>query len=103
VLTHLSGLWIFIALYSATIFGQAILFPNSMATAASDAQGYGAPAMALCGFLQQGLAGLAATASVLLQQDGAWTIALCVLGVLTWLQVKLKVRPVPQFSQTPSK
>ncbi|WP_198387261.1 hypothetical protein [Burkholderia ubonensis] len=53
---------------------------------------YGAHAMALCGFLQQGLAGIAATAAVLLHHDGAWTLAVFVLGVLTLLQVKLKVR-----------
>jgi MFS family permease len=92
VLTHFAGLWIFIELYCLTIFGQAVLFPNSMATAVSDAQDYGAHAMALCGFLQQGLAGIAATASVLLHHDGMWTIAVFVLGALTLLQVKLKVR-----------
>ncbi|OJA56456.1 MFS transporter [Burkholderia ubonensis] len=92
LLNHFAGLWIFIALYCLTIFGQAVLFPNSMATAVSDAHEYGAHAMALCGFLQQGLAGIAATAAVLLHHDGAWTLAVFVLGVLTLLQVKLKVR-----------
>ncbi|MEW6340599.1 MAG: MFS transporter [Pseudomonadota bacterium] len=92
LLTHLTGLWIFIALYCLTIFGQAVLFPNSMATAVSDAHDYGAHAMALCGFLQQGLAGIAAAASVLLQHDGMWSVAVFLLGALTLLQVKLKVR-----------
>ncbi|WP_244117561.1 hypothetical protein [Burkholderia contaminans] len=41
------------------IFGQALPFPNSMATAVSDAHEHGAHAMALCRFLQQGLAGIA--------------------------------------------
>lgn len=92
VLNHFAGLWIFIGLYCLTIFGQAVLFPNSMATAVSDAHDYGAHAMALCGFLQQGLAGIAATASVLLHHDGTWTYAVFALGALTLLQVKLKVR-----------
>lgn len=92
LLNHFAGLWIFIALYCLTIFGQAVLFPNSMATAVSDAHDYGAHAMALCGFLQQGLAGIAATASVLLHHDGTWTLAVFALGALTLLQVKLKVR-----------
>ncbi len=93
LLTHAAGLWIFIALYCLTIFGQAVLFPNSMATAVSDAQAHGAHAMALCGFLQQGLAGIAATAAVLLHHDGTWTVAVFVLGALTFLLIKLKVKP----------
>ncbi|WP_322080784.1 MFS transporter [Burkholderia sp. BCC1972] len=93
LLIHVAGLWIFIALYCVTIFGQAVLFPNSMATAVSDAQAHGAHAMALCGFLQQGLAGIAATAAVLLHHDGTWTVAVFALGALTFLQVKLKVHP----------
>ncbi|MBN3786748.1 multidrug effflux MFS transporter [Burkholderia sp. Ac-20353] len=95
LLNHFAGLWIFIALYCLTTFGQAVLFPNSMATAVSDARDYGAHAMALCGFLQQGLAGIAATAAVLLHHDGAWTVAVFVLGALTLLQVKLKVTVRP--------
>ncbi|MCA8216671.1 MFS transporter [Burkholderia cepacia] len=92
LLTHFTGLWIFIALYCLAIFGQAVLFPNSMATAVSDAHEHGAHAMALCGFLQQGLAGIAATAAVLQHHGGTWTLAVFVLGALTWLVVQAKVR-----------
>lgn len=92
LLTHFTGLWIFIALYCLAIFGQAVLFPNSMATAVSDAHEHGAHAMALCGFLQQGLAGIAATAAVLQHHGGTWTLAVFVLGALTWLVVQVKVR-----------
>ncbi|MGR2679928.1 MULTISPECIES: MFS transporter [Chromobacterium] len=93
LLEHQPGLWLFIGLYCLTIFGQAVLFPNSMATAVSDAKEHGAHAMALCGFLQQGLAGIAATVSVLLHHDGAWTLAVAALGLLTLSQVLFKVRP----------
>ncbi|BBH14433.1 MFS transporter [Chromobacterium haemolyticum] len=93
LLERLPGLWLFIGLYCLTIFGQAVLFPNSMATAVSDAKEHGAHAMALCGFLQQGLAGIAATVSVLLHHDGAWTLAVAALGLLTLFQVLFKVRP----------
>ncbi|MBK0415077.1 MFS transporter [Chromobacterium haemolyticum] len=92
LLERLPGLWLFIGLYCLTIFGQAVLFPNSMATAVSDAKEHGAHAMALCGFLQQGLAGIAATVSVLLHHDGAWTLAVAALGLLTLFQVLFKVR-----------
>ncbi|WP_197083098.1 MFS transporter [Chromobacterium sp. LK11] len=92
LLERLPGLWLFIGLYCLTIFGQAVLFPNSMATAVSDAKEHGAHAMALCGFLQQGLAGIAATGSVLLHHDGAWTLAVAALGLLTLSQVLFKVR-----------
>ncbi|WP_374420300.1 MFS transporter [Chromobacterium sp.] len=92
LLERLPGLWLFIGLYCLTIFGQAVLFPNSMATAVSDAKEHGAHAMALCGFLQQGLAGIAATVSVLLHHDGAWTLAVAALGMLTLSQVLFKVR-----------
>ncbi|WP_235086954.1 MFS transporter [Chromobacterium sp. Beijing] len=92
LLERLPGLWLFIGLYCLTIFGQAVLFPNSMATAVSDAKEHGAHAMALCGFLQQGLAGIAATVSVLLHHDGTWTLAVAALGLLTLSQVLFKVR-----------
>lgn len=92
LLERLPGLWLFIGLYCLTIFGQAVLFPNSMATAVSDAKEHGAHAMALCGFLQQGLAGIAATGSVLLHHDGTWTLAVAALGLLTLSQVLFKVR-----------
>ncbi|GGY11799.1 MFS transporter [Paludibacterium paludis] len=92
VLEARPGLLLFVGLYCLTIFGQAVLFPNSMATAVSDAKDHGAHAMALCGFLQQGLAGIAATASVLLHHNGAWTLAVTALGLITFLQVLFQAR-----------
>ncbi|AXE32762.1 hypothetical protein DK842_18635 [Chromobacterium phragmitis] len=86
------GPLLFVGLYCLTIFGQAVLFPNSMATAVSDAKDHGAHAMALCGFLQQGLAGIAATASVLLHHNGAWTLAVAALGLITLMQVLFQAR-----------
>lgn len=84
------ALWLFMGLYCATIFGQAVLFPNTMALAVSDAREYGAHAMALCGFLQQGLAGIAAAASVLFRHGASWTVAVVALGLATALQVGFK-------------
>lgn len=91
VLIGLSGMTIFIALYCMTIFGQAVLFPNSMAMAVSDAKEQGAYAMALCGFLQQCLAGIAAAGAVFLEHHGLWTMAIALLGLIAWLIVKLRM------------
>ncbi len=91
ILAGLSGMALFIALYCLTIFGQAVLFPNSMAMAVSDAKEYGAYAMALCGFLQQCLAGVAAAGAVLLEHHGLWTLAIALLGLAGWLMVKLRM------------
>ncbi|CAI2115883.1 MFS transporter [Serratia ficaria] len=91
LLVGLSGMTVFIALYCLTIFGQAVLFPNSMAMAVSDARAYGAYAMALCGFLQQCLAGVAAAGAVLLEHQGLWALAIALLGLLGWLMVKLRM------------
>ncbi|WP_392587379.1 MFS transporter [Serratia ureilytica] len=91
VLAGLSGMALFIALYCLTIFGQAVLFPNSMAMAVSDAKEYGAYAMALCGFLQQCLAGVAAAGAVLLEHHGLWALAIALLGLGGWLMVKLRM------------
>ena len=82
---------IFITLYCMTIFGQAVLFPNSMAMAVSDAKEQGAYAMALCGFLQQCLAGVAAAGAVLLEHGGLWTVAIALLGLLGWLMVQRRM------------
>ncbi|CAI1922700.1 MFS transporter [Serratia proteamaculans] len=90
-LVGLSGMTVFIALYCLTIFGQAILFPNSMAMAVSDAKEQGAYAMALCGFLQQCLAGIAAAGAVLLEHHGLWAAAIALLGLIAWLIVKLRM------------
>ncbi|OAH30500.1 MFS transporter [Serratia marcescens] len=91
ILAGLSGMALFIALYCLTIFGQAVLFPNSMAMAVSDAKEYGAYAMALCGFLQQSLAGVAAAGAVLLEHHGLWALAIALLGLAGWLMVKLRM------------
>jgi DHA1 family bicyclomycin/chloramphenicol resistance-like MFS transporter len=91
VLVNLSGMTLFIALYCLTIFGQAVLFPNSMALAVSDAKEYGAYAMALCGFLQQCLAGVAAAGAVLLEHHGLWSLTIALLGLFAWLIVKLRM------------
>ncbi|MGS4314110.1 MFS transporter [Serratia marcescens] len=91
ILAGLSGMVLFIALYCLTILGQAVLFPNSMAMAVSDAKEYGAYAMALCGFLQQCLAGVAAAGAVLLEHHGLWALAIALLGLAGWLMVKLRM------------
>jgi MFS family permease len=91
VLVGLSGMTVFIALYCLTIFGQAVLFPNSMAMAVSDVKQQGAYAMALCGFLQQCLAGIAAAGAVLLEHHGLWAAAIALLGLIAWLIVKLRM------------
>ncbi|RFT78470.1 MFS transporter [Serratia marcescens] len=91
ILAGLSGMALFIALYCLTIFGQAVLFPNSMAMAVSDAKEHGAYAMALCGFLQQCLAGIAAAGAVLLEHHGLWALAIALLGLAGWLMVKLRM------------
>ncbi|MGP0905318.1 MFS transporter [Serratia sp. CY76391] len=91
ILAGLSGMALFIALYCLTIFGQAVLFPNSMAMAVSDAKEHGAYAMALCGFLQQCLAGVAAAGAVLLEHHGLWALAIALLGLAGWLMVKLRM------------
>ncbi|CAI1163373.1 MFS transporter [Serratia quinivorans] len=91
VLVGLFGMTVFIALYCLTIFGQAVLFPNSMAMAVSDVKEHGAYAMALCGFLQQCLAGIAAAGAVLLEHHGLWAAAIALLGLLAWLIVKLRM------------
>lgn len=91
MLVGVSGMTIFITLYCLTIFGQAVLFPNSMAMAVSDAKEQGAYAMALCGFLQQCLAGVAAAGAVLLEHRGLWTVAIALLGLLGWLIVQRRM------------
>jgi MFS family permease len=90
LLKNHDGMLVFIALYCLAVLGQAILFPNSMALAVSEVREQGAQAMALCGFLQQGLAGLAATLAVLLQNGGRWTLAVCLLSFMAFLLVRFK-------------
>lgn len=83
---------IYLTLYVSTIFGQAVLFPNSMAIAVNSCPKNGAHAMALCGFLQQGLAGIAAASAVILEYNGLWTVAITVLGASALLIVLFKVK-----------
>lgn len=47
--------------------------------------------MALCGFLQQCLAGIAAAGAVFLEHHGLWTMAIALLGLIAWLIVKLRM------------
>ncbi|POA99440.1 MFS transporter [Chromobacterium sinusclupearum] len=77
-----SGMVGFLLLYGLLTFCQAVLFPNSMALAVSEGPDHGAHAMALCGFLLQTLAGLAAIGAVLLRAGSAWAWAMAALGLL---------------------
>ena len=95
ILADLQGagaLVVMMGFYCLIIFGQAVLFPNSMALAVSDAREHGAYAMALCGFLQQGLAGIAAAGATLLSHHGAWAEAIFILALMTAMIVRFKVR-----------
>ncbi|MGB6189609.1 MAG: MFS transporter [Aeromonas molluscorum] len=95
ILAELQGagaLVVMMGFYCLIIFGQAVLFPNSMALAVSDAREHGAYAMALCGFLQQGLAGIAAAGATLLSHHGAWAEAIFILALMTAMIVRFKVR-----------
>ncbi|WP_339014683.1 hypothetical protein [Aeromonas popoffii] len=87
-----SGLVAMMACYCLIIFGQAVLFPNSMALAVSDGREHGAYAMALCGFLQQSVAGVAAAGATLVSHHGAWAPLIFTLAIITLLIVKGKVR-----------
>ncbi|WP_244906874.1 hypothetical protein [Aeromonas bestiarum] len=86
------GLVAMMACYCLIIFGQAVLFPNSMALAVSDGREHGAYAMALCGFLQQGVAGIAAAGATLVSHHGAWAPLIFSLALVTLLIVRGKVR-----------
>lgn len=86
------GLVAMMSLYCLIIFGQAVLFPNSMALAVSDGREHGAYAMALCGFLQQGLAGLAAAGATLVSHQGTWAPLILILALVTALIARFRVR-----------
>lgn len=86
------GLVAMMACYCLIIFGQAVLFPNSMALAVSDGREHGAYAMALCGILQQGVAGIAAAGATLVSHHGAWAPLIFSLALVTLLIVRGKVR-----------
>jgi hypothetical protein len=68
-----------VALYCLVSFGQAVIFPGSMSLAVEAAPGRGVYATALCSFLHQIVAGLAAACVALLPHDDAWTAAAAVL------------------------
>jgi DHA1 family bicyclomycin/chloramphenicol resistance-like MFS transporter len=78
----------FIVLYCATVFGQAALFPSSIAVAVSNVKERGAYAVALCGFLAQSIAGLAATVAATLHNNLTWTGVATALSALAYLLVR---------------
>ncbi len=82
----------FIALYCGITFGQAALFPSSMAVAVSEVPGHGAYAVALCGFVAQSIAGVAATFAVLLHENIVWASAATGLSLLAFLLVRVRAR-----------
>lgn len=72
----------YIALYLLIIFGQAVIFPNSMSLAASNSAHSGAHSIALCGFLQQSMAGVAAALAVGAGHSHSWTYWVAIMGVV---------------------
>ncbi|MEV6913220.1 MFS transporter, partial [Amycolatopsis sp. NPDC051071] len=82
----------FIALYCGITFGQAALFPSGMAVAVSAVPGQGAYAVALCGFVAQSIAGVAATFAVLLHENLVWASAATGLSLLAFLLIRVKTR-----------
>ncbi|MGR5109018.1 MFS transporter [Vibrio jasicida] len=71
----------YIFLYLLIIFSQAIIFPNSMSLAASNSSYNGAHSIALCGFLQQSMAGVAAVLAVSADHSHSWTYWIAIMGV----------------------
>ncbi|WP_410662594.1 MFS transporter [Amycolatopsis sp. lyj-84] len=82
----------FVALYCGTTFGQAALFPSSMAVAVSEVPGHGAYAVALCGFVAQSIAGVAATFAVLLHENLVWASVATGLSLAAFLLVRVRTR-----------
>ncbi|MEJ2762727.1 MFS transporter [Photobacterium sp. MCCC 1A19761] len=72
----------YLALYLLIIFGQAVIFPNSMSLAASNSSHSGAYSIALCGFLQQSMAGVAAALAVGADHSHSWTYWVAMMGVV---------------------
>lgn len=80
------------SVYCAIFFGQAILFPNSMAAAVGGAKGTGSHAITLCSFIQQTEAGLASAAAVTLNGHlWAPAVAAACLGMLAWRLARCSV------------
>ncbi|WP_233611578.1 MFS transporter [Amycolatopsis sp. WAC 01376] len=82
----------FIALYCGITFGQAALFPSSMAVAVSEVPGQGAYAVALCGFVAQSIAGVAATFAALLHENVVWASVATGLSLGAFLLVRVTAR-----------
>lgn len=83
-----AALVVFIALYCAITFGQAALFPSSMAVAVTNVQGNGAYAIALCGFVAQATAGLTASVAVVLHDNLIWACVATALSASAYLLVR---------------
>jgi MFS family permease len=82
------ALVVFIVLYCATTFGQAALFPTSMAVAVTNVKEHRAYAVALCGFFAQSIAGITATLAVVLRDNLTWAGVATTLSALAYLLVR---------------
>ncbi|MFJ8667787.1 MFS transporter [Streptomyces sp. NPDC093600] len=82
-----AALVVFVALYCATTFGQAALFPSSMAVAVTAVPAQGAYAVALCGFVAQSIAGVISVAAVWLHVDLVWAAVATGISALALLLV----------------
>lgn len=91
ILSGFLGLIVFTILYCVTVFGQAVLFPVTMAAAVGNSKENGPYSMALCGFLQQSTAGIAAVLSTLFYKNSFWTVFL-VLLCLTALKLAMVIK-----------
>ncbi|EKO3966302.1 MFS transporter [Vibrio fluvialis] len=72
----------YLALYLVIIWGQAVIFPNSMSLAASHSAHSGARSIALCGFLQQSMAGVAAMLAGGATQSHNWVFGVSMMSVV---------------------
>ncbi|MCG6362289.1 MFS transporter [Vibrio fluvialis] len=72
----------YLALYLVIIWGQAVIFPNSMSLAASHSTHSGARSIALCGFLQQSMAGVAAMLAGGATQSHRWVSGVAMMSVV---------------------
>ncbi|ELE8119104.1 MFS transporter [Vibrio fluvialis] len=72
----------YLALYLVIIWGQAVIFPNSMSLAASHSAHSGARSIALCGFLQQSMAGVAAMLAGGATQSHSWVFGVAMMSVV---------------------
>ncbi|ENS4969871.1 MFS transporter [Vibrio fluvialis] len=83
----------YLALYLVIIWGQAVIFPNSMSLAASHSAHSGARSIALCGFLQQSMAGVAAMLAGGANQSHSWVFGVAIMSMvivgLTWSKPKV--------------